>query len=224
MRGNPHQKGYCMRVFTEQPKKPNSGKRWVARIMLFRYKKKIVAKIGGQGKAGLERFKKVLVRAGKVRDLIGVKNVVIRGVYNAEREDFRKRMVKRQKYGVKNYEKYLLEVERDKRLEEGRITKNVLNGDEKQKIRDLRWLYWIDRSIIIKRAKKSDRLEKRVKDYIPRKGKVGSILHEQVQQEKRRLIKKREVRRYRWIRQINSKSRKWNMDRIRLVRAARGKQ
>lgn len=98
LEGNPQLKGVCVRVYTESPKKPNSAKRKVAKVRLSTGKL-IVARFMGQGFSEVEKFKRVLIRGGRVRDLPGVRNRVIRGKYDARPEFGRIR--KLSKYGLK---------------------------------------------------------------------------------------------------------------------------
>lgn len=73
----PQKKGFCLKVFTTNPKKPNSAVRKVARIRLTN-KKKITGYIPGIGYNSLQKFSAVLVRGGRVKDLPGVKYHLIR--------------------------------------------------------------------------------------------------------------------------------------------------
>ena len=76
--GSPMRKGVCVRVFTASPKKPNSANRAVARVALSTGYK-VTAYIPGEGH-NLQEHSLVLVRAGRTKDLPGVKYRVIRGV------------------------------------------------------------------------------------------------------------------------------------------------
>ena len=98
LKGNPQQKGTCLRVFTMTPRKPNSALRKVARLRLFN-KQFITAYIPGEGH-NLQKFHDVLVRGGRIKDLPGLKYTIIRGKYNLLGVIGRKQG--RSKYGTKN--------------------------------------------------------------------------------------------------------------------------
>ena len=95
---NPQKKGTVVRARIVTPRKPNSAKRPVAKVMLVS-KKRLTAHIPGIGH-NLKKHSSVLVRGGGARDLPGVRYTCIRGVY-----DFSKvlnRYNKRSKYGIPN--------------------------------------------------------------------------------------------------------------------------
>lgn len=96
--GSPQKKGYCSKVYYTNPKKPNSAKRKVAKIILYKTKKKIIAHIPGEDH-NLKEHSQVLIHGANVRDLPGVKYRVIRGVYDAN--GVKTRVKKRSKYGTK---------------------------------------------------------------------------------------------------------------------------
>gem|GEM_PF-6840832 len=62
------------------PKKPNSALRKVARVRLSN-KSVVTAYIQGEGH-NLQEHSIVMVRAGRVPDLVGVKYHIVRGVYD----------------------------------------------------------------------------------------------------------------------------------------------
>jgi small subunit ribosomal protein S12 len=97
LRGNPQQKGVCLRLFTMTPRKPNSALRKVARLRLFNGSF-VTAYIPGEGHS-LQRFHDVLVRGGRVKDLPGIKYKIVRGKFNLGGVAGRKQG--RSKYGVK---------------------------------------------------------------------------------------------------------------------------
>ncbi len=74
---SPHKRGVVTLVKTMTPKKPNSALRKVARVRLSN-KSEVTAYIGGEGH-DLAEHGIVLVRGGKVRDLVGVKYHLVRG-------------------------------------------------------------------------------------------------------------------------------------------------
>ena len=98
LQGKPMAKGVCQKVYTVSPKKPNSADRKVAKIYLST-KKTIIAYIPGQGH-NLMRYSTVMVRAGRTKDLIGLKYKVMRGKFDLDDEPYG-RTRKRSKYGLK---------------------------------------------------------------------------------------------------------------------------
>jgi len=94
---NPFKRGVCVQVLTRTPKKPNSALRKVAKVRLSNGKE-ITAYIPGEGH-NLQEHSVVLVKAGRKRDLPGVKYIVIRGKYDAAGVEGRQKA--RSKYGVK---------------------------------------------------------------------------------------------------------------------------
>ena len=79
--GFPQESGVCLKVLTLSPKKPNSANRRVCKIKLIKTKQSLVAKIPGEGHT-LQQHSTVLIRCGRSRDLIGVRNVAIRGKFD----------------------------------------------------------------------------------------------------------------------------------------------
>jgi len=94
---NPQKRGVCLLVKTMTPKKPNSAFRKVARVRLSN-KQEVTAYIPGIGHE-LAEHSIVLVRAGRVPDLPGVKYHIIRGKYDTAGVVNRKSS--RSKYGTK---------------------------------------------------------------------------------------------------------------------------
>nr|AHX02469.1 ribosomal protein S12 [Plocamium cartilagineum] len=93
----PQKKGICLRVYTINPKKPNSAERKVAKVRLTNGKF-VIGYIPGEGHI-LQEHSLVLVRGGRVKDLPGVRYHFIRGVYDLK--GVSKRKQGRSKYGVK---------------------------------------------------------------------------------------------------------------------------
>lgn len=93
----PQKRGICLKVYTTTPKKPNSGLRKVAKIKLSNGRK-IIAQIPGIGH-NLHEHSSILIRAGRVRDIPGVKYRVLRGLLDCKPVAGRK--TSRSKYGVK---------------------------------------------------------------------------------------------------------------------------
>lgn len=93
----PQKRGVCTRVGTKTPKKPNSALRKYARVRLSNGKE-VDAYIPGEGH-NLQEHSVVLIRGGRVKDLIGVRYHVIRGTMDTVGVD--KRRQGRSKYGTK---------------------------------------------------------------------------------------------------------------------------
>ena len=93
----PQRRGVCTRVYTTTPKKPNSALRKVAKVRLTTGFE-VISYIGGEGH-NLQEHSVVLLKAGRKRDLPGVKYIVVRGKYDAAGVKGRKKA--RSKYGVK---------------------------------------------------------------------------------------------------------------------------
>nr|YP_011017687.1 ribosomal protein S12 [Dasysiphonia japonica]WQF69510.1 ribosomal protein S12 [Dasysiphonia japonica] len=77
---NPQKKGICLKVYTMNPKKPNSADRKVAKVLLSN-KKVVISYIPGEGHS-LQQHSLVLVCGGRTKDLPGVKYKFIRNVYD----------------------------------------------------------------------------------------------------------------------------------------------
>lgn len=98
---SPQKRGVCTKVGTRTPKKPNSALRKYARVRLSNGKE-IDAYIPGEGH-NLQEHSVVLVRGGRVKDLIGVRYHVIRGALDTQGVNERKKS--RSKYGTKKPKK-----------------------------------------------------------------------------------------------------------------------
>ncbi|MEG2322356.1 MAG: 30S ribosomal protein S12 [Bacilli bacterium] len=93
----PQKRGVCTRVGTMAPKKPNSALRKYARVRLSNGME-VTAYIPGEGH-NLQEHSVVLMRGGRVKDLIGVRYHIIRGTMDTAGID--KRRQGRSKYGSK---------------------------------------------------------------------------------------------------------------------------
>lgn len=96
LQGGPLARGVCLRVFTRNPKKPNSANRWVARVRR-RSGAMLVAHIPGEGQS-LQEHARVLVRGGRVKDLPGVHYRIVRGTYDCA--GVANRITSRSRYGA----------------------------------------------------------------------------------------------------------------------------
>ena len=94
---SPQKQGVCTRVGTKTPKKPNSALRKYARVRLSNGRE-IDAYIPGEGH-NLQEHSVVLIRGGRVKDLIGVRYHIIRGTLDTA--GVKDRMQGRSKYGAK---------------------------------------------------------------------------------------------------------------------------
>ena len=98
---HPQMRGVCTRVGTKTPKKPNSALRKYARVRLSNGRE-VGTYIPGEGH-NLQEHSVVLVRGGRVKDLIGVRYHVIRGALDIQGVNERKKS--RSKYGTKKPKK-----------------------------------------------------------------------------------------------------------------------
>ena len=94
---HPQMRGVCTRVGTKTPKKPNSALRKYARVRLSNGRE-VDTYIPGEGH-NLQEHSVVLIRGGRVKDLIGVRYHVIRGALDTQGVNERKQG--RSKYGTK---------------------------------------------------------------------------------------------------------------------------
>ena len=94
---SPQKRGVCTRVGTKTPKKPNSALRKYARVRLSNGKE-VDTYIPGIGH-NLQEHSVVLVRGGRVKDLIGVRYHIVRGALDPAGVIDRKQG--RSKYGAK---------------------------------------------------------------------------------------------------------------------------
>jgi small subunit ribosomal protein S12 len=76
----PHRKATVTVVYTGSPKKPNSGKRKLAKVTLTTGKRAIVAIPDGMQHGGnpLVRYNKVLIRGGRCQDMPGCHYKILR--------------------------------------------------------------------------------------------------------------------------------------------------
>ena len=94
---SPFKRGVCVKVGTMTPKKPNSALRKFARVRLTNGME-VTAYIPGIGH-NLQEHSVVMIRGGKVRDLVGVRYHIVRGILDAAGAEGRKQ--ERSKYGAK---------------------------------------------------------------------------------------------------------------------------
>src|SRR6202521_5803304 len=94
---SPFKRGVCTQVKTMTPKKPNSALRKIARVRLSN-QLEVTAYIPGEGH-NLQEHSVVLIRGGRVKDLVGVRYHIIRGTLDSDGVSKRRRG--RSKYGAK---------------------------------------------------------------------------------------------------------------------------
>ena len=94
---SPQKRGVCTRVGTKTPKKPNSALRKYARVRLSNGYE-VTAYIPGEGH-NLQEHSVILLRGGRVKDLIGVRYHIIRGTLDTAGVENRRQG--RSKYGAK---------------------------------------------------------------------------------------------------------------------------
>ena len=93
----PQKQGVCTRVSTMTPKKPNSALRKYARVRLSNGME-VTCYIPGIGH-NLQEHSVVMIRGGRVKDLIGVRYHIIRGTLDTA--GVKDRNQGRSKYGTK---------------------------------------------------------------------------------------------------------------------------
>jgi small subunit ribosomal protein S12 len=93
----PFKRGVCTKVTTTTPKKPNSALRKIARVRLTNGME-VTAYIPGEGH-NLQEHSVVMLRGGRVKDLIGVRYHIVRGRLDATGVE--KRRKARSRYGNK---------------------------------------------------------------------------------------------------------------------------
>lgn len=98
---SPFKRGVCTKVTTTTPKKPNSALRKIARVRLTNGME-VTAYIPGEGH-NLQEHSVVMLRGGRVKDLIGVRYHIVRGVLDTQGVE--KRRQGRSLYGNKKQRK-----------------------------------------------------------------------------------------------------------------------
>nr|YP_010620256.1 Ribosomal protein S12 [Deltalsia parasitica]WAX04292.1 Ribosomal protein S12 [Deltalsia parasitica] len=80
LQDSPQKKAICLKIYTMNPKKPNSADRKVAKVK-FSNGKTSIAYIPGEGHS-LQQHSLVLVEGGRIKDLPGVKYKFIKGIFD----------------------------------------------------------------------------------------------------------------------------------------------
>src|SRR3989344_3689188 len=86
---SPFKRGVCTKVTTTTPKKPNSALRKIARVRRTNGME-VTAYIPGMGH-NLQEHSVVMLRGGRVKDVPGVRYHIVRGVYDTQGVDGRRR-------------------------------------------------------------------------------------------------------------------------------------
>jgi len=100
LRRCPQKRAQCTRLTTFSPKKPNSARRRVAKIVVTSTKRNTYCYIPGIGHK-LRAYAIVLIRGGRRLDIPGMKYTAIRGKYDFE--PLYSRRNSRSKYGLRRY-------------------------------------------------------------------------------------------------------------------------
>jgi small subunit ribosomal protein S12 len=98
---SPFKRGVCLQIKTVTPKKPNSALRKVARVRLTNGQE-VTAYVPGMGH-NLQEHSVVVIRGGRVKDLVGVNYHIVRGWLDTEGVNARRQ--RRSKYGAKRPKK-----------------------------------------------------------------------------------------------------------------------
>jgi small subunit ribosomal protein S12 len=97
----PQKRGVCVKVTTMTPKKPNSALRKIARVRLTNGYE-VNAYIMGEGH-NLQEHSVVMLRGGRVKDLVGVRYHIVRGTLDTQGVTDRRQG--RSRYGTKKPKK-----------------------------------------------------------------------------------------------------------------------
>lgn len=95
----PQKRGICRKITWGSPKKPNSARRKLARVLL-RTRKPLTAFIPGE-RHNLQNYSSVLVRGGRLKDIPGINYRIIRGAKKYDCQGILARTKGRSLYGCK---------------------------------------------------------------------------------------------------------------------------
>jgi small subunit ribosomal protein S12 len=110
LRKCPQKRGLVTGIVIITPKKPNSARRHIAKLRFSTGRKGRAAMPGEYDKkTSLRPYSKILVRGGRIRDIVGIRYKIILGVLDAK--PFEKRQTSRSKYGVKRKKYLFLDLE-----------------------------------------------------------------------------------------------------------------
>lgn len=104
----PMRQGIVTAVYVDSPKKPNSGKRKLAKVVLSTGRRAIIAIPDGLQHGGerLQKFNRVLVRGGRCQDMPGCHYKIVRstmGRLNDTMKGSLERKQRRSKFGVPHF-------------------------------------------------------------------------------------------------------------------------
>lgn len=122
LKSHPQLRGWVTRPWIMTPRKPNSARRSIAKVVLNN-DVRITAYIPGVGH-NLRRYSTVLIRGGGCRDLPGVSYTCIRGVYDFA--GIKTKTKRRSIYGVKWPDNLERKQRRKNRVVKERLTKKQL--------------------------------------------------------------------------------------------------
>lgn len=109
LRKNPQLKGVVMRVTIMTPKKPNSAIRNIAKVNMYKTKRRLIGRIPGIGYIP-NKYNRVLVEGGRANDLPTVRYTLIRGVFDFAGLYSKKK--RRSVYGARRPENYTTHIRR----------------------------------------------------------------------------------------------------------------
>lgn len=96
----PHRRGIVYQLAIVTPRKPNSARRKIAKVLLCHNNKRIFTQIPGLGHQ-LHKHSAVMVEGGGAKDLPGVSFSLMRGLLDFVDLEVYGRRNRRSKYGVK---------------------------------------------------------------------------------------------------------------------------
>lgn len=106
---NPQLKGMITRLAIMTPKKPNSALRHVAKVNIYKTKKRLIGRLPGISLLP-NKYSRVLIEGGRANDLPTVRYTVIRGKFDFAGLYGRKK--RRSIYGAKRTQNYTKHVRR----------------------------------------------------------------------------------------------------------------
>jgi len=105
--GGPFRRGTVERVFIRNPKKPNSAKRKVCKVIIKLTKRRVDSYIPGIGHS-LQKFSQVIVRGGRCQDVPGVRYTCVKGLLDFSYREGFIRANRRSLYGIPKIKKQFL--------------------------------------------------------------------------------------------------------------------
>lgn len=99
----PNRRGVIYKIAVTSPRKPNSGRRVLAKVRLVSNGKRVFAKIPGIGPHFLQSHSVVFLRGHGPKDTPGVNYQLVRGKYDFNKLELYGRRKRRSKFAVKKY-------------------------------------------------------------------------------------------------------------------------